>query len=81
MIETLKGAGARAGLVTGVTTGFVMLGLVLAGAQAAADPVDDAFGDLQSKATTYGGATVALVVAVVVLFFGIKMLKRGASKA
>jgi intracellular septation protein A len=46
-----------------------------------ADPVADAFDTLQDKVTTYGTAVVALVVAVVVLFFGIKFLKRGASKA
>lgn len=57
--------------------------MVLAGAASAtpADPVGDAFTELQGKVTTYGAAVVALVVAVVVLFFGIKFLKRGASKA
>jgi hypothetical protein len=40
-----------------------------------------AFNDLQDKVGTYGGAIVGLVVAAVVVTFGIKWLKRGASKA
>jgi hypothetical protein len=70
--------------LTAVGSALMVVGMfVMAGAASAtpADPVGDAFDTLQGKVTLYGAAVVALVVAVVVLFFGIKFLKRGASKA
>jgi hypothetical protein len=89
MTNTMKAAGkavgARVGVVTGVTSALMFSALMLAGAASAAegDPqtIDGAFADLQTKITTYGGAVVGLVVASVILFFGIKFLRRGASKA
>lgn len=83
MIDILKSSVQRLGLVSGVAATLTMAAFLVAGAAnaQATDPVDTAFDTLQSKVTTYGGATVALVVAVVVLFFGIKMLRKGAAKA
>lgn len=69
-----------AGLVAVATMTLAMTGMFLGG-PASADAVDEAFTELGGKVTTYGAATVGLVVAVVVLFFGIKFLKRGVAKA
>ncbi|MGY2704848.1 hypothetical protein [Nocardioides sp. HB32] len=82
-MDTIKGIGKRVGLV-GTATGIALMGaLILMGAAEAtpADPVDDAFTTMQGKVTLYGAAVVALVVASVLLFFGIKFLRKGASKA
>ena len=74
---------ARTGLAGVGTAILFAASFALAGVASAtpADPVADGLDELQSKVATYGTAVVALVVAVVVLFFGIKFLKRGASKA
>lgn len=80
MLQTISSRLGLAGIASSIMLATAML---VAGPASAtpADPVADAFTDLQAKVTTYGAAVVALVVAVVVLFFGIKFLKRGASKA
>lgn len=76
-----RGRLALLGAVTGL---MLMTGLVAAGganASTTTDPVSDGISQMQDKVTTYGAAVVGLVVAVVILFFGIKFLKKGASKA
>lgn len=79
MLEYIK---SRAALVGVVSTLFLAGGLAAAGpASAAADPVGDAFGDMQAKVVLYGGLIVSLVVASIVIFLGIKYLRKGVSKA
>lgn len=87
-MEKIKSSARAVGrpfAVLGAMLSVTMIGvLAMAGSASAtppADPVEDAFGDLQDKVTLYGGLIVALVVAVVILFFGLKFLKKGASKA
>jgi hypothetical protein len=80
MIENLRG---KVALMGATMTVLMLGGIALAGGASAtpADPVGDAFDTLQGKVTLYGAAVVALVVSVVVLFFGIKFLRKGANKA
>lgn len=83
MIGLVRKISGRLGALS-LAMGVMMVGaMALAGASSAtpADPVSDAFTTLQDKVTLYGAAVVTLVVAVVVLFFGIKFLRRGANKA
>lgn len=86
-MEKIKEAGrtvARPIGVLGAMLSVLLLGaLAMAGSASAtpADPAEAAFGDMETKAGVYGAAAVGLVVAVALIFFGIKMFKRGASKA
>lgn len=62
----------------------VMLGmgaLVAGPASASGDPILTEFDNLEAKVTAYGTAIVALVILSVVVFLGLKFLKKGAAKA
>lgn len=80
MLENIRG---RVALIGATVTLLMLGGLAMAGGASAtpSDPVEDAFDDLQGKVAIYGAATVALVIAVVLIFFGIKFLRKGAAKA
>ena len=79
MHDVVRGVASRTALVGSTLSALLVGSLLLAGSASAVgeDPVLDAFTELQGKVTTYGGAIVLLVVAVTVLFFGIKFFKRG----
>lgn len=79
----MDGFKGRVATVGGLLSALMVGAFVMSGASSAtpADPVSDAFGDLQDKVTLYGGAVVALVVAAIIILFGVKWLKKGASKA
>jgi hypothetical protein len=70
----------RLAVVTGLVGVLMLTGIGAANAQTA-DPVEGAFTTLDGKITLYGGLIVGLVIASVVLFFGIKWLRKGANKA
>lgn len=76
MLEYVK---TRAAVLTGLTALMFVAGT--AAANAATDPVADAFTSMEGKVTTYGAAIVALVVLAVGIFLGIKYLRKGVSKA
>lgn len=76
-MESLK---TKVGLLFGLT-GLMLVAGVGAASAAPADPVADAFTDMQGKITTYGAAIVGLVVLSVGIFLGIKYLRKGVSKA
>ena len=82
-METIKNLSARVGM--GATALVTILGVsvLLAGPSSAqtADPVLDAFDDMQAKILLYGAAIVALVVLAVGIFLGIKYLKKGVHSA
>jgi hypothetical protein len=83
MLSHIK-AGAARTVAVGAALPVLMIGaFVLAGSANAVgeDPIDAAFTDLQGKVTLYGGAVVALVVASIILLFGIKWLRKGSAKA
>jgi hypothetical protein len=82
MQNIVKNGAARLAVLTGVVGVTVLSGLAFAGpASAAADPVGDAFADMQTKIVTYGGLIVGLVIAGAIIFLGIKYLRKGLSKA
>lgn len=80
MVEKIKERGLALSSMLSV---FVVAGLLGAGPASAtpADPVGDAFDEMQGKITTYGAAIVGLVVLSVGIFLGIKYLRKGVSKA
>lgn len=82
-VERMKEMGARAGMTLGVLGVLGMTSIMLAGSASAAgaDPVIGAFDDVEGKIGTYGTAIVGIVVASVLLFLGIKYLRKGGSKA
>lgn len=80
MLDRIK---QRAGVLGALVTTFMLGAFIAAGSASAtvADPVDQAFTDMQGKVTTYGAAIVALVVVAAGIFLGVKYLKKGLSKA
>lgn len=83
MQNIVKAGAARLSVLTGVVGVAMLTGLAFAGSASAepADPVTDAFGDMQTKIVAYGALIVGLVVAGALIFLGIKYLRKGLSKA
>lgn len=84
MLDTVKAAAGRVGIVTGSLGGLLMVGLLLAGpsnAQTApADPALEGINDLGTKIGVYGAAIVALVVLSIGIMLGIKYLRKAQAK-
>lgn len=88
MKETLKSAGARVGIASGLGGALTMVGFMLAGAASAeegdapaVDPVLTEFTNLGTKIGLYGAAIVTLVVLSAAIFLGIKYLRKGVNHA
>lgn len=76
----MDGIKGRVAAVGGMLTSLMVTAVIMAqGASAATDPVADAFGELETKATTYAGLLVGLVVLVVGLLFGIAWIRKARS--
>ena len=58
----------------------VVSALALGSTMAAADPAVQAFADLTTKVTTYGGYSFALAVVGTAIWVGIGMFQKGAKK-
>lgn len=83
-MDKLKGFGGRAAGVGAMLGTALTMVVFMAGAASATpppDPVTEGFTDAGTKVTLYGGAMVALVLIGLLIFLGVKYLRRGVRSA